>query len=60
MLEQEKTKLINTVGWDSKLAFEIIDSQKKGIISHANLFGFLFAQEYDAKDEELISMIRRT
>jgi hypothetical protein len=45
--------------WNVKAAFNLIDSQRQGYISHPQIYAFLFSNGVDATDEELIAIIRR-
>lgn len=58
-LEMLKSSLLKSPDWNMKAAFNLIDSQRQGEISHFNLYGFLNQHDYDPSDEELIAMVRR-
>lgn len=45
--------------WNTKAAFNIIDSQRQGYVSHPQIYSFCNANGFDASDEELIAIIRR-
>lgn len=45
--------------WNTRAAFNLLDSQRQGFINHFNLYGFLKQNGFDASDEELIAIIRR-
>lgn len=45
--------------WNTKAAFNIIDSQRQGYVSHPQIYSFLNANGHDASDAELISIVRR-
>ena len=57
--EMLKNQLLRLPDWNSKAAFNLIDSQRQGYISHFNLYGFVNSHKFDASDEELIGIIRR-
>ena len=59
-LEMLKQILIREPGWNTKAAFNLIDIQRRGQISHADIYGFLKSMNYDASNEELIAIVRRT
>jgi len=58
-IELIKRVLQECPDWNSKAAFNLIDSQRQGYISHPQIYAFLFSNGIDATDEELIAIIRR-
>ena len=58
-LEMLKQTLHRCPGWNTLSAFNMVDSQKTGDITHFNLYGFVNLHGFDATDEELIAIIRR-
>lgn len=58
-LEMLKQTLHRAHDWNTKAAFNLIDSQRQGAISHFNLYGFCNQNGFDASDDELIAIIRR-
>ena len=46
--------------WNEKAAYNLLDSQRQGYISHPQLYAFMKTNcKYEATDEELIAIIRR-
>ena len=45
--------------WNTKAAFNLIDSQRQGYISHPQIYSFLNANGHDASDKELVAIVRR-
>jgi len=58
-MEMLKHQLHKCADWNTRAAFNLLDSQRQGFINHFNLYGFLNQNSYDASDEELIAVIRR-
>ena len=57
--EMLKVQLAKLPDWNVKAAYNLLDSQKQGFVSHFNLYGFLNQNKFDASDDELIGIIRR-
>lgn len=57
--EMLKNQLVRLPDWNVRAAFNLLDSQKQGFVSHFNLYGFLMQNKFDASDDELIAIIRR-
>ena len=57
--EMLKVQLTRLPDWNVKAAYNLLDSQRQGFVSHFNLYGFLNQNKYDASDDELIAIIRR-
>jgi Ca2+-binding EF-hand superfamily protein len=58
-MEMMKKHLVGQPDWQMKAAFNMLDSQRTGELTHFNLFGFLCMHDYEPTDEELIAMVRR-
>ena len=58
-VEMLKNHLHKCPDWNNRAAFNLLDSQLTGSISHFNLYGFLKLNGFDASDEELIAIMRR-
>jgi len=58
-IELLKRALQTSPDWNARAAFNLIDSQRQGYISHPQIYAFLFSNGVDATDEELIAIIRR-
>lgn len=58
-MEMLKRVLINQPDWNTRAAFNVIDSQKQNYISHPQIYSFMNSLGNDATDEELIAIVRR-
>lgn len=58
-IELMKKVLQSCPDWNVKAAFNLIDSQGQGYVSHPQIYAFLFQNGINATDEELIAIIRR-
>lgn len=58
-IELLKKALLLCADWDVKAAFNLIDSQKQGYLSHPQIYSFCKNQGGDPTDAELIAIVRR-
>ena len=58
-MEILKRNLHKCKDWNTRAAFNVLDSQKQGFINFFSLYGFLSHNGFDATDFELIAIIRR-
>ena len=59
-IEMLKRVLMDCPDWNSKAAYNLIDSQRSGYISHPQIYAYMKTNcKYDASDEELIAIVRR-
>lgn len=58
-IEMLKRTLQLQPDWNTKAAFNLIDSQRQGYISHPQIYAFLNFNGHDASNAELIAIVRR-
>lgn len=58
-MELLKKALHSNPDFCCKAAFNILDSQKQGYLSHPQLYSFIKSQGIEASNEELIAIVRR-